>query len=160
MFGLARIFGSPSRRGAPVLAVANAMLEALAADGQEANLIRLQRLLVLAQCRSLSQNGEPLFAERVIVLGDTAAISEIHTAFRRWSFLPIGAPADHPDLDFPHPADEDERRLAIIRETVESHCEASGLSLGALLRQVLPEEPNGTLLEHDALCRAHARIRR
>ena len=160
MFGLVRIFGSPTRRGAHVLAAANAMLEALAADGQEANLIRLQRLLVLAQCRSLAQNGEPIFAERVIVLGDTAAISEIHTAFRRWSFLPIREPADHPDLDFAFPADRDERRLAIIRETVDSHCEASGLSLGALLRRILPEEPNGALLDHDVLCRAHARIHR
>lgn len=160
MFGLARIFGSPTRRGAPVLSVANAMLEALAADRQEANLIRLQRLLVLAQCRSLAQNGEPLFEEQVIVLGDTAAISAIHTAFRRWSTGPIREPADHPILDFPFPPDHDERRLAIVRETVESHCEASGLSLGALLRQILPEEPNGTPIDHDALCRGHARIRR
>lgn len=160
MFGLARILGSPTRRGAPVLSVANAMLEALAADGQEANLIRLQRLLVLAQCRSLAQNGEPLFEEQVIVLGDTAGISAIHTAFRRWSTGPIREPADHPLLDFPFPPDGDERRLAIIRETVEDHRETSGFPLGALLRRILPEQPNATPIDHDALRNGHGLVRR
>jgi uncharacterized phage-associated protein len=134
------------------------MLDAVDADGQEANLMRLQRMLVLAQCRSITLHGAPLFDERVIVLGDTAAIGRIHDAFRRWSWLPIGGRARHPDIDFEHPPTDDKQHLEIIRDTVVACRGISGLALGALLRRAIPRLDNGAVVDRGMLGSAFDRL--
>lgn len=128
-------FGRPEKRPPHVLAAANAMLDLLREDGQEANLIRLQRLLILSHRISLSTGGGPIFAQDVIVLMDTPAIAEIHDAFRRWGPLPITEHARRPDIPFAFPADEDPKRLDVMREVVRACRAFSGYQLGTLLRR-------------------------
>lgn len=122
------------------------MLDALKEDGQQADLIRLQRLLILSHRISLSTGRGPLFAQDVIVLGDTPAVSEIHDAFRRWGVLAISQHARHPDLPFAFPADEDPERLDIIREVVRACRGISGYRMGELLRRENPNAANGEVV--------------
>lgn len=139
------------RRPAHVLAVANAMLDVLDADDQRADLIRLQRMLVLAQCASLSTRGEPLFADAIVVLGDTPGIVAVHSAFRSWWTRPIDGRAKHPDLDFDHPADDDAARLDVLREVARGCRGVRGMRLGDLLRRIAPDARNGETLPIDLL---------
>ena len=144
---------TPVRRPAHVLAAANAMLEIVADTGGEANLIRLQRMLVLAQCRSLELSGRPLFDAHVVILGDTPGMTQIHDAFRPYGIMPITAPAQHRDLPFPHPADTDLERLAIMREIVHGCRNVSGYGLGMALRRMAPDARNGDILPPETLGR-------
>jgi uncharacterized phage-associated protein len=146
-------FSKSRRRPAHVLAAANAMLEIVAETGGEANLIRLQRMLVLAQCRSLELSDRPLFEAHVVILGDTPGMTQIHHAFRPFGTMPITAPAQHPDLPFPHPADADRERLAIMREIVHGCRNVSGYGLGIALRRIAPGARNGDRIPPETLGR-------
>ena len=143
----------PSRRRWPadVLGAANAMLDILRETGEEANLIRLQRLLVVAQCRSLRRHGTRIHDADTIVMGDTPGMAEIHHAFRPFACRPITEHARHPGIDFAFPADRDEERLAIMREIAEECRGLSGVELGILLRRMLPNAVNGDVIPSETL---------
>ena len=123
-----------------VLAIANAVLDAVHADGGNANLVRLQRLTTLAQFWSLALRDRPMFRTPMGVINGRPVIHEIHAAFRRFDFGPITARARIPEVpQFEWPSDEDPERLEIIRSVVSAYARFDDYRLGAVLAELLED---------------------
>lgn len=137
------------RNSAPsALATANAIILELRGLGIVANAIRIQRLAILAQGWSLLLHEEPMYCDPTIVYGDTPAIAAVHSGLRRYGIGPVDALIAHPDLpSFDHPADDDERRLQVVRQTVRSYGGFDSFQLGRILRDALPNLENGDTVQ-------------
>jgi uncharacterized phage-associated protein len=133
------------RNSAPsAIATANAIILELRDLGIVANATRIQRLAILAQGWSLLLHEEPMYCDPTIVYGDTPAIAAVHAGLRRFGVAPVDALIAHPDLpSFDHPADDDERRLEVLRQVVRSYGRFDSYQLGRILRDALPKLENG-----------------
>lgn len=125
---------------ADVLAIANAILDAVDTAGQTANQIRVQRLTALAQLWSVALRDRPMFRTPMDVINGRPHIREINTAFRRFDFRPITARASIPEIpQFEWPSDEDPERLEIIRSVVSAYARFDDYRLGSILAELLED---------------------
>jgi len=132
--------GPRETKPADVLAIANAVLDAVDAAGGSANLIRVQRLTALAQLWSVALRDRPLFSTHMGVINGRPVIHEIHAAFRRFDFRPITARASIPEMpQFEWPSDEDPERLEIIRSVVSAYARFDDYRLGEMLAELLED---------------------
>lgn len=121
-----------------VLGTANAVLDAVRDSGGTANLIRLQRLVGLAQFWNIALQGRPMFHASMTVVNGKPVLMELHSAFRRFGWHPILGRAGFRELPgFDHPSDQDEDRLTVIRSVVSAYARFDDHRLGEILADLL-----------------------
>jgi len=144
-----------TRRAPSALATTNTIICELRHAGRRPTMMQVQRLALIAHGWSLALADAPIFADRIVVYGDTAAVPEIHSSLHRHGSDEIDGFARHPDLPaFDHPEDTDPERLGIIREVVRSYGGFTAYRLGAILRRALPDRGNGDTITREELAAA------
>ncbi len=145
---------------ANVLAIANAVLDELEARGETANLIRLQRLVCLAQLWHLALLDRPMFDARMDEICDRPSLPDLHSAFRRFDCRPITDRARIPEIpQFEWPADTEPTRVSVIRSVVSSYSRFDGYRLGTILEPLIEGTvTNGLIDQGLASARLAAKI--
>ena len=123
---------------ADVLAIANAVLDEIHAQGGTANLLRLQRLVCLAQLWHLALTDRPMFHARMEDIADRPSLPDLHSAFRRFAWSPITDRARIPEIpQFEWPSDAEPTRLSVIRAVVSSYWRFDDYRLGTILAPLI-----------------------
>ena len=143
-----------------LLGTANAMLDAVQESGGTANLIRLQRLLALAQFWNIALQGRPMFRAPMTVINGRPVLMDLHSAFRRFGWHPIQARAEVPEMPgFDQPSDQDEDRLTVIRSVVSAYARFDDYRLGEILAGLLEDAVvDETVDQHKVARRLQDRI--
>jgi uncharacterized phage-associated protein len=139
---LARIRSSMRRRkpAADALSCANALLDLAQMQGRAMNVVRLQRLLVLAQGWHQALVGEPMFEEDVTILIDRPSVREVHAAFRAYGVRDIDGRARCAwSSSFDVPPTQDPVRLEVLQAVEKAYAHLDAWTLGTTLADMLPD---------------------
>lgn len=147
-------FGRRSNAAHP-LACANAIIEELRADKQAvATGIRINRLLVIADCWSLDLLKRPLHSGETYYLAGTPTVTSVYSALRCYGSDEVTGFAKHPQLHgIDYPALEPGPEREILASVVQSYRNIAPYSLGNILRQRVTSPKNNGLISDAALAK-------